>query len=218
MAGSKNSGNPYSIPINLDKELGVAVFSLIDSSGYGKSTFIIKELMENHERALIKFWNKQGKDGKEIYEKWYAKWSMTEAEQTKQKKSKEQEALEGRKKAYLALGCQEEEATNLAEAFVDKDPCEVIKIRSYANQTGLGVSKAQVKADEPADDKRCQELGLQIDELKGKLLRYDMAFERDPIRKTEQLLKERNAIANQIANLKEEYNKIADKHHWLRVE
>jgi hypothetical protein len=123
--------NINAIPINLDGELAESIMNLIDRQGYGYSTYLVKEFMEKHKDELIGFWNGQGKDGSKIYEKWFKKWSMTKAEQESVKAQKEKETHDKLVKSYLALNYEPEKAEELANAFPDKDPIEVVKILNY---------------------------------------------------------------------------------------
>jgi hypothetical protein len=140
-----NLTNPNSISLNLDTELGQAIRTLIGQTPYGESTIFIKEFMEKHKDELIALWNSQGKNGNETFEKWFSKWSMTRDEQAEAKARKEAEAFENRRKQYLALNCSDDKAIELATQFPDKDPIDVIKIMSYANQTNLGTQKQNEK-------------------------------------------------------------------------
>jgi exonuclease III len=136
MAGTSNSGNKHSIPINPETELGEAIESIIFPQGYGTATFFVKEFMEKHRTELIDFWNRQGKDGNAIFEKWFKKWSMKKEEQDTIKVQKEKEAHDKLVKQYMALGISPEQAEEFAFAFPDGNPVEVIRIRTYSMQNG----------------------------------------------------------------------------------
>ena len=166
MAGSKNSGNPYNVTINFDREVGEAIISIINGKGYGKGTFGGKILLEVLKDDLIQFWSGQGKNGLEIWNKWYLKWNMKRDEQEAIKECKKQEEFEKRKKAYLALNCSEDVAVNLANAFPDKDACEIIKMLSFVKQTDLSIQKHEEKAKVEADKKQEEIIALEISQQK----------------------------------------------------
>lgn len=161
MAGTKNSGNKYSIPINPDGELGEALEFIILPSGYGSATLLLKEFMEKHKSEMVDFWNKQGKDGNSVFEKWYAKWSMTKAQQKEIDNQKDKEAHDKLTKQYLLLGFSQQKADEHANAFPDKDPSEVVRIETYALQNADHHSKEKEPVVIP------QEAIPIIEQLKG---------------------------------------------------
>jgi len=126
--------NTNAIPINLDGELAESIMNLIDRQGYGYSTYFVKEFMEKHKDELIAFWNGQGKDGNAIYERWFKKWSMTKSEQESVKTQKEKEKHDKLVKVYLALEYDSQKAEELASAFPEQEPLEVVKILNYHTQ------------------------------------------------------------------------------------
>jgi phage-related minor tail protein len=146
--------NPYSISTFLDAELGEAINHIIDSTGYGSTTFIVKEFMEKHKDELIAFWDSQNKNGLEIWDKWFKKWSLTKAQQDAIKSLKEKEKHDKLVKQYLVLGRSKEESEEFAGAFPDRDPCEVIKIRNYNTQTEIGKEKLEDKREDKQDEKK----------------------------------------------------------------
>ena len=133
--------NNHGISTFLETELGEAFDSIIDSTGYGSATFLVKEFMEKHKDSMIEFWNKQGKDGNSVFDKWFKKWNMTKAEQGTLKAEKEKIAHDKLVKQYLLLGLHQQKAEEHATAFPDKDPCEVIRIETYALQNADHHSK-----------------------------------------------------------------------------
>jgi hypothetical protein len=177
MAGTKNSGNKYSIPINPDAELGEAINHIIDVSGYGSATFLMKDFMEKYREQLIDFWNQQGKDGQAVFDKWFKKWSMTKAEQEEAKAKKEKEKSEKLKASYLALNIPEDKAVELASQFPDKDPLDVVKILGYAFQNKLDVEPEP--QPESKDPKQLEIEGLDkaIRETHEKIAWYENSME-----------------------------------------
>lgn len=157
--------NPYAISTFLDAELGEAINHIVDATGFGSATFLIKEFMEKHKDDLIAFWNGQGKDGNTIYDKWLKKWSMTKAEQDAVKTRKEREKYEKLITQYLGLGVDEKQAMELSSAFPDQNPIEVVKIRTY------NIQNAQ-KAEKPIED-RIREIDLAIEDRENKIKMHE---------------------------------------------
>src|SRR5208283_6146904 len=114
--------NPNAISLNLDRELGEAITTLINQTSWGTSTYFVKLFMEKHEKELIKLWNKQGKNGQEIFDKWYEKWTLTKIEQAENKRLELKEKKDSLVKAYTLLGLDEETAKEYAENFPEKSP------------------------------------------------------------------------------------------------
>ena len=143
--------NTNAIPINLDGELAEGIMNIIDQKGYGHSTFLVKDFMEKYREQLIAFWNGQGKNGLEIWERWFKKWSMTKAEQESIKAQKERDKHDKLVKQYMALAMEQPLAEELATQFPESDPFEVIKHRSYNIQNKPIETKQTQKEAEEAE-------------------------------------------------------------------
>lgn len=129
--------NPYAIPLNLDAELGQAIKHVIDKTGYGYSTFIVKEFMEKHKDELLQFWDSQGKKGQAIFDKWFYKWSLSLEEQKEKREHEENEKLQQLATKYESLGCGKKQASRLARDFPTENPLTVMKTLTYANQNEI---------------------------------------------------------------------------------
>lgn len=154
--------NPYAIAIIPDSELGEAINNIINATGFGSATYLVKEFLEKHKDELIAFWNQQGKDGEAIYEKWLRKWSLTKAEQEAVKAQKEKTKRDKLIAQYQGLGVSSEQAEELATAFPEKDPIEVVKIRTYNIQ------------NKPSEIKQEQDLKAKDEKLKAFMERSDV--------------------------------------------
>ncbi|MGD0202464.1 MAG: hypothetical protein ABSC20_00980 [Candidatus Bathyarchaeia archaeon] len=172
--------NNHSISTFLETELGEGFDSIIDPSGYGSATFLVKEFMEKHKDEFIAFWNKQGKDGQAIFDRLYKKWSMTKAEQDALKAQKKKDVHNELVKQYVLLGRPSEEAEEMATAFPNKDPCEVVRIRAYNTQNKpleekVETEKAKVEAEKQAKEEEAnlKQLAeptlIQLEEIKNLL-------------------------------------------------
>lgn len=126
--------NNHSISTFLETELGEAFDSIINPSGYGSATFLVKEFLEKHKDELIAFWNKQGKDGQATFEKLYNKWSLTKAQQDASKTQKKLEKHNTLVKQYVALGETKESAENFASLFPESNPLDILRGKNYNTQ------------------------------------------------------------------------------------
>lgn len=192
--------NPWAIPINLDAELGEAIKNLIARQGYGESTYFVKEYMEKHREELIKFWNGQGKDGQEIYDKWYSKWSMTKPQQDAKKKQKERANIENKKRSYIALGYSEDRAEELAEQFPKKNPTDVVKIMSYAQQS----QRANDKTKSVDDKKKLTDLHKRVIKIDQEIKDFKSLTNSLAKQKVEKLKLEKIEIESEIKKLKDD--------------
>lgn len=172
--------NIHSISTFLETELGEAIDSIIDPSGYGSATFLVKEFMEKHKDELIAFWNKQGKDGQATFDRLYKKWSMTKAEQEASKAQKELEKHNKLIKQYEALGESKENGENFASLFPDSNPLDILRGKNYNTQNKpleekVETEKAKVEAEKQAKEEEAnlKQLAeptlIQLEEIKNLL-------------------------------------------------
>jgi hypothetical protein len=194
----KIMANIHSISTFLETELGEAVDSIIDPSGYGSATFLIKEFMEKHKDELIDFWVKQGKDGKAVFDRLYGKWSMTKAEQEALKAEKEKEGHNKLVNQYVALGESKESSENLASLFPDSNPLDIVRGKAYNIQ------------NKPEGKNIKEIVGLQekLYDVNAELKRKEETLDRNPHLKENlepkiaQLREERAVLEARIAELK----------------
>jgi hypothetical protein len=193
--------NPNSILLNLDRELGEAIRTLIGQTAFGESTILVMEFMTNHKQELIDLWNNQGKDGQAIYDKWFKKWSMTKAEQVEAKERKEQEAFEKLKKSYLALNCPEDKAIDLATQFPDKDPFVVMGVLGYATQNSIGKERLDQQEQKQQEDKK--------EKLRNELAEINQAItEKEEYLKKTQIVDFKQKAEADLQSLKERREKL----------
>jgi len=162
--------NNHGISTFLETELGEAFDSIIDPTGYGSATFIVKEFMEKHKDEMIGFWNRQGKDGKTIFDRWYVKWSMTKAEQAEAKVKKELEKHNKTVNQYVALGETKESAENLASLFPDSDPLDILRGKNYNTQNKPLEEKQEAKEAKLEAEKQAKEAEANLKQLAGSTL------------------------------------------------
>src|SRR5208337_1457337 len=113
MVGSKTSGNPYSIPINYDREIGEPIIFIIRKKGFGKGTYAGMVLMQNLKDEIFAYWKEKGEDPQALWDKWFPKWSMKEAEQKEMNNQKTKDEHNQAVNQYVALGESKENAENL---------------------------------------------------------------------------------------------------------
>jgi hypothetical protein len=216
MVGTINSGNKYSIPINPDGELGEAMESVILPSGYGSATFIMKEFMEKHRDELIGFWNKQGKDGKAVFDKWLSKWSMTRAEQDAVKDAKAKEEHDKLVNQYVKLGETKESAEEFASLFPDSNPLDILRGKNYNIQNKP--IENSVEAKNVGEIVKLQE---KLSEVTIELKRNEDAISRNitnpEIRerielRIPQLKETRTVLENRLAELKQREARSTQQH------
>jgi hypothetical protein len=189
MVGTQNSGNPYRIDILFQKPIGEVILSIISDMDYGKGTFAGKCVLEVLKDEIIK------RKGQEFFDQWHAKWSLTQTQQNALSMQTEKEKHDRLVAQYSSLGQNSQVAENLALAFPDSNPLEVIKIRTYANQTEI----AKEKFEEP---KREQE-------------RHKIEYE---LRKRERFLEDQKRnnrtsdytkqVENEVAELKQKLKEV----------
>lgn len=195
--------NRHSYTLNLDTELGDAILNVIAKTGFGESTYIIKEFLDKHKEELIEFWTKQGKDGSAIWDKWYQKYSLTKVMQADLKKQAE---FERRKKTYLALGLSEKKATELAS--IPKEELEqaiqVTKSMSYIEQTKLGQNKQTDKELDNLLEKR-SDLQEQLNNINQIIEVHRKYAQHDKIPEQEA---KRDVLTNQLQELDTQIEKL----------
>jgi len=134
MVGSKTSGNPYSIPINYDREIGEPIIFIIRKKGFGKGTYAGMVLMQNLKDEIFAYWKDKGEDPQVLWDKWFPKWSMMEAEQKEMRNKEAKEAHNLLVNQYVGLGELKENAENLASLFPDSNPLDVLRGKNYNTQ------------------------------------------------------------------------------------
>jgi hypothetical protein len=105
---------------------------------------------------------------------------MTKAEQDALKAQKKKDVHNELVKQYVLLGRPSEEAEEMATAFPNKDPCEVVRIRAYNTQNKpleekVETEKAKVEAEKQAKEEEAnlKQLAeptlIQLEEIKNLL-------------------------------------------------
>ena len=131
MVGNKTSGNPYSIPINYDREIGEPIIYAIRKKGYGKGTYAGMVLMQSLKDEIFAYWKEKGEDPQTLWDKWFPKWSMNETEQKEANNQKIKEAHNLLVNQYVGLGETKENAENLASLFPDSNPLDILRGKNY---------------------------------------------------------------------------------------
>lgn len=145
MAGNKTSGNPYSIPINYDREIGEPIIYAIRKKGYGKGTYAGMVLMQNLKDEIFAYWKEKGEDPQALWDKWFSKWSMKEIEQKEANNQKIKESHDKLVNQYVALGESTENAENFAALFPDSNPLDILRGKNYNTQNKPVEAKIEEK-------------------------------------------------------------------------
>lgn len=159
MVGKETSGNPYSIPINYDREIGEPIILIIRKKGYGKGTYAGMVLMQNLKDEIFAYWKEKGEDPQALWDKWFKKWSMKEFEQKEADNQKAKETHNQTVNQYVALGESRENAENLASLFPDSNPLDILKGKNYNTQNKPIENTIESKKDRELE-KNKEELGL----------------------------------------------------------
>lgn len=178
MAGNKTSGNPYSIPINYDREIGEPIIYAIRRKGYGKGTYAGMVLMQNLKDEIFAYWKEKGEDPQALWDKWFPKWSMNETEQKEMNNQKAKESHNQLVKQYEALGETCESAENLASLFPDGNPLDILRGKNYNIQ-----NKPIENTIEAKNGKEIARLENELIPVNGELKRAEEFLVKNPDKK-----------------------------------